>query len=146
VHRREHMQTVNDEQIDFGRRLGLDLNGKSVSEALAMLHDAVDRDFLKLSDLGKATPKQVEFAAKFQRNISGLSRRVADAVVADLMMELNFAAIQNERLKPGVSVRNKHDVLERRLIISSIQSDGTVYFKGGNGARAWARSLIRIDE
>jgi hypothetical protein len=140
------MQRVSNEQIAFGRRLGLNLEGKSVSEALALIHDTIDRDFLKILDLGEATPKQVEFASKFQRNLSDTSRRVADAVVGDLMTELNYAAIQRERLAPGVTVRNRHDMLERKFIISSIQSDGTVYFKGGNGARAWARSLIRIDE
>jgi hypothetical protein len=139
------MQPVSDQQIAFGRRLGLDLEGKSISEALAMIHDVIDRDFLNLSDSSEATPKQIEFAAKFQRNLSHVSRRVADAVVGDLMTELNVAAIQRERLAPGVTVKNKHDIVERKLVISSIQPDGTVYFKGGNGARAWARSLIRIE-
>ena len=140
------MQPVSDEQITFGHRLGLDLDGKSVSEALAMIHDAIDRDFLGLSDLGGATQKQSEFAAKFQRDLSHVSRRVADAVVADLMTALNLAAIQRERLAPGVTVKNKHDIIDRERVISSIQPDGTVYFKGGNGARAWARSLIRVDD
>ena len=58
----------------------------------------------------------------------------------------DHAAIQRERLAPGVTVKNKHDLVERKLVISPIQPDGTVYFKGGNGARAWARSLIRVDD
>lgn len=140
------MQPVSEEQIAFGRRLGLNLEGKSITEALAMIHDTIDREFLGLPTLGAATPKQVAFAAKFQRGLSDVSRRVADAVVGDLMTELNLAAIQRERLEPGVTVKNKYDIIERKLVISSIQPDGTVYFKGGNGARAWARSLIRIDD
>ncbi|MGH6925483.1 MAG: hypothetical protein ACRED5_17285 [Propylenella sp.] len=140
------MQLVSDEQITFGRRLGLALEGMSVSEAMAMIHEAIDRDFLGLSDLGEATRKQLEFAAKFQRDLSHVSRRVADAVVEDLMTELNLAAIQREQLAPGVRVRNKHEIAQRKLVISSIQPDGTVYFKGGNGARAWARSLVRVGQ
>ncbi len=139
------MKIVTDKQIAFGRRLGLELDGKSVSEALAMIHDAIDRDFLDQSKLGEATPKQVQFAAKFQRDLSQVSRRIADAVVGDLMTELNLAAIQRERLATGVTVKNKHDVVQRKLVISSIQPGGTVYFKGGNGARAWARSLVRVN-
>lgn len=54
------MQSVSKKQIVFGQRLGLDLEGRSVSEALAMIHDAIARDFLGLSDLGAATPKQLE--------------------------------------------------------------------------------------
>jgi hypothetical protein len=46
------MQRVNEDQIAFGRLLDLELEGKSISEALAMLHDVVDRDFLGQSDLG----------------------------------------------------------------------------------------------
>ena len=61
------------------------------------------------------------------------------------MTELNLAAIQRERLATGVTVKNKHDVVQRKLVISSIQPGGTVYFKGGNGARAWARSLVRVN-
>ena len=78
-----------------------------------MIHDAIDRDFLDQSKLGEATPKQVQFAAKFQRDLSQVSRRIADAVVGDLMTELNLAAIQRERLATGVTVKNKHDVVQR---------------------------------
>jgi hypothetical protein len=56
----EEMRRFSNEQIAFGQRLGLDLEGKSVSEALALIHDTIDRDFLGLSDLGAATPKQLE--------------------------------------------------------------------------------------
>ena len=35
--------------------------------------------------------------------------------------------------------------VQRKLVISSIQPGGTVYFKGGNRARAWARSLVRVN-
>jgi hypothetical protein len=42
--------------------------------------------------------------------------------------------------------------LQRRLVALISQSyspalleDGTVYFRGGSGAKAWARSLIRAD-
>jgi hypothetical protein len=139
------LKSVSDEQIAFARRLGLDIEGKSKSEALAMILDVIDRDFLGLSDRGNATPKQVDFAAQFQRDLSQVSRRVADAIVNDLMTELNLAAIDREQLAPGVTVRNKHDRTEQLLVISSIQPDGTVFFKGGNGARAWARSLVRVD-
>ncbi len=139
------MQALSEKQIAFGKRLGLDLEGKSVSVALAMIHDAIDWNFLEVTNLGVATPKQLAFAARFQRNLSDVSRRVADAIVNDLMTKLNLAAIEHERLAPGVAVKNKHDVLERIFVISSITFDGTVYFKGGNGARAWARSLIRVD-
>ncbi len=140
------MDYVNKAQIAFGQRLGLDLAGKSVGEARAMIEDAIQRDFLTDEDLGSPTPKQVELAAKFQRDISGKSRRVGNAIINDLMKALNDEAIRRERLAPGVVVINKHDPLRLEHVISSIAEDGTVYFRGGNGARAWARSLLRSDE
>ena len=63
----------------------------------------------------------------------------------DLMTELNHETIENEALAPGVTVTNVHDNLGISLVVSSIQPDGTVYFRGGNGKRAWARSLRRRD-
>jgi hypothetical protein len=138
------MEYVTKTQITFGQRLGLDLAGKSVGEAQAMIEDAIQRDFLLDHDLGAPTPKQVELAAKFQRDISDASRRVGNAIINDLMTTLNHEAVRRERLAPGVAVVNKHDLLKKEYVISSITDDGTVYFRGGNGAKAWARSLIRI--
>ena len=87
------MKYVIEAQIAFGRRLGLDFIGKSVGDAQAMIEDLVERDFLLNQNLGTATPKQIELAAKFQKDISGATRRVAHAVIDDLMMELNREAI-----------------------------------------------------
>jgi hypothetical protein len=105
----------------------------------------IQRDFLLDQDLGAPTAKQVELAAKFQRDISGATRRVGNAIIDDLMTDLNLEAIGREKLAPGVAVINKYDSLKRKYVISSITADGTVYFRGGNGAKAWARSLVRSD-
>jgi hypothetical protein len=137
---------VSSDQVAFGKRLGLELDGKSVSEAYALILDMIDKDFFNITELGSATPKQIAFAAKYQRNIGAASRRVADAVITDLMTRLNDEAIERERLAPGVAVRNVHDAMQRKHVISSIREDGTIFFKGGNGAKAWARSLVRVDD
>jgi hypothetical protein len=140
------MDHVSDVQIAFGKKLGLDLIGKTVGEAHAMILDVIDREFSCLPNTNRPTPKQIELAAKFGRDISGISRRVGDAIINDLMTNLNHEAIEREQLAPGVVVTNKHDLLQREFVVSSIAPDGTVYFKGGNGAKAWARSLNRVDE
>ena len=75
-------------------------------------------------------------AAQFQRNIATASKRVGTAVVDDLLTELNHETIRRERLAPGVKVKNKHDPFEREWVISSISGDGTVFFRGGNGAES----------
>jgi hypothetical protein len=141
-----HVRLVSDAQIQFGCRLGLALTGKTVGVARAMIEDAIDCQFYGRNDLGEPTLKQIELARKFGREIAAVSRRVGDAIINDLMTDLNHEAIQSQRLARDVPVTNKHDPLHRRWVISSITEDGTVFFRGGNGAKAWARSLIRVDE
>lgn len=140
------MYYVTEAQIQFGRRIGLELAGKSLGVARAMIEDAIDCQFYGRNDLGEPTPKQIELARKLGRNISTVSRRVGDAIIDDIMTQLNHEAIESQRLAPGVVVTNKHDLLGRKIVISSIKEDGTVYFRGGNGSKAWARSLIRADD
>ena len=137
--------TLTEAQIAFGTRLGLDLNNKSVGVAYAMIEDAVQQGFFGQNDFGAPTAKQIELAAKFGIDITHATRSVSDAVITDIMFELNQKAITEQKLTAGTKVTNKYDILDTIRTISSIAEDGTVYFKGGNGARAWARSLVRVD-
>ncbi len=139
-----HIRKVNEAQVAFGKKLDLDLHGCTVTVAAARIEDAIDLGFRSVSDLGAPTQKQIELAAKFDYDIIGLSRREATAIIEDLMIQLNKEIIEYERLAPGVVVRNIHGPPDMHYIISSIHEDGTVYFRGGNGRRAWARSLRRV--
>jgi hypothetical protein len=140
------LNVVTAPQIEFGRRLGLDLEGKTVGVARAMIEDAIDCQFYGKNDLGQPSAKQIELALQFGHDISTTSRRVGHAIIDDLMTKLNLDAIATQHLARGVAVTNKHDLSRRKLVISSIKEDGTVFFRGGNGAKAWARSLIRTDD
>jgi hypothetical protein len=141
--RRRPMNIVTQAQIEFGRRIGLELSGKVVGVARAMIEDVIDSEFYGRTDLGKPTEKQIELARKFGHDITMASRRVGHATIDHIMTGLNYDAIASQKLARDVVVYNKHDPFRRKLIISSIADDGTVYFRGGNGARAWARSLVR---
>ena len=141
----DHVSTVGEAQVAFGNRLGIDLSGKSVGVARAMIEDVIERDFSGETNLGSPTAKQISLAAKFGFDISPMTRRVGNAVIDDIMFQLNKDAICSEGLRPGVEVINKHDIFRRRMVISSIADDGTVYFRGGNGMKAWARSLIHAE-
>ena len=88
------MRYVTEAQIAFGRRLSLDLTNKSLGQAEAMISDVIRRDFHGVTDLGSPTPKQIELAVKFQRDISGITRAVGDAVISDLMNDLNQQVIE----------------------------------------------------
>ena len=142
----KHIPRVNNNQVAFGAKLGLDLRGCTVSVALARIEDTIDIGFHGATNAGNPTKKQIALAAKFGYDIASLSRREGFAVIDDIMTELNHETIESESLAPGVTVVNVHDILEMPLVISSIYPDGTVYFLGGNGKRAWARSLRRFAE
>lgn len=137
--------TVNERQVEFGHKLGLDLAECTISVALAKLQDRIDIEFWDKKELGRPSEKQIHLAAEFGYDISNTTARVGSAIVDDILEQLNSESICAQGLKPGDRVRNKWDSLERTWVISSIQEDGTVYFKGGNGQRAWARNLVKVD-
>jgi hypothetical protein len=139
-----HIPRVTKQQAEFCAKLGLSVSGDTVGLALAKLHDMVALHFYEEYDLGRPTDKQIDLAAQFHIDISTRTRREGKAIISDLMIELNMASIEEQSLAPGVPVVNKWDEHNRTEIISSIQDDGLVFLKGGNGKRAWARSLKRI--
>jgi hypothetical protein len=138
-----HIPLVSARQVAFGARLGLDQAGCTVRVAEARIEDCVRAEFHGDSLL-QATPKQILLAAEFGYDIAGCSRRVAHAVIGDLMEQLDRETIIAEGLAPGVTVTNIHDRLSRHFVVSSVQPDLLVYFKGGNGHKAYARSLRRV--
>ena len=123
----KHIPRTSDDQARFGEKLGLDLRGCTLSVAMARIEDAVDIGLHGTLNLGNPAPKQIAFAATFRYDIAGLSRREGDAVVDDLMTELNHEAIEAEGLVPGVTVVNIHDSTGSTFVISSVHPDGTVY-------------------
>ena len=137
-----HVRLVDEGQITFGARLGLDLRGSTIGVAAARIEDCIHSEFHG-ETLLRATAKQAELAAKFGYDITNSTRRIAHAVIADIMEQLDREAIIAEGLVPGVAVTNIHDKRPRQYVISSVQPDLLVYFKGGNGKKAHARSLKR---
>ena len=133
---------VNEHQTAFGARLGLDLAGCTLRVAAARIEDCVRSEFHGEKPL-QATEKQAALAAKFGYDIMASTRRIAHAVIADIMEQLDRETIIAEGLAPGISVTNIHDNHPMHYVISSIQPDLLVYFKGGNGKKAYARSLKR---
>ncbi len=139
-----HIAKVDKDQVAFGVKLDLNLWDCTLSVAAARIEDAIDQGFYGVTDLGTPSKKQVELAAKFGYDISRLSRREGAAVIDTLMTQLNIETIEAEGLAPGIVVTNIYDSFEQHYVISSVYPDGTVYFRGGNGKHAWARSLRRV--
>ena len=136
------MVKASRKQIVFCMQLGIDVEGNTVGVANAKLLEEVQKSFWGIEQLESPTEKQIELAAKFSIDISIMSRVVGSAYLNDIMSQLNHNTIREQKLRPGLHVFKRYDSLEMEYVISSISEDGTVYFKGGNGQKAWARSLI----
>jgi hypothetical protein len=137
------VEKVNTEQIKFGKKIGIELSGLSIGVAKAKIDDFIDKYFYN-KELESLTPKQIKYAHDLGFDISEMTRRQGEAFLCDILYNKNFEIIQKEKLMSGVTVKNIYDKFNRVEIISSITKDGTVYFKGGNGKRAWARNIRRI--
>jgi RNase H-fold protein (predicted Holliday junction resolvase) len=137
------VEKANQEQILFGKKLGLDLTGCSIGVAFAKIEDVIDLEFYKI-ELKTLTEKQINFGRNLGFDISKMSKRQGEAFLDDILYQMNCEVIKNEQFKPGVEVKNIFDKYNDIEIISSISKDGTVYFKGGNGKRAWARNLRKV--
>ncbi len=136
---------VNTIQIEFCKKLGLDVKHDTISVAIAKIEDCIQQLFWGNSDIGSPSEKQKQLALQFGIDISSTSNRVWNAIIDDIMNQLNVNSIKSQNLHSGVNVIKRNDHFKTIYVISSIK-DGTVYFKGGNGQKAWARNLIRLDD
>jgi hypothetical protein len=134
--------TVSEAQVACGRKLGLELASATVGVALAKIEDWLDQYFWG-KDLGRPTQKQIALAQQFDYDIASETRRVGSAIIGDIMTQLNLESIEWQHLEPGAVVTNKWEQPGSTYTISSIEEDGLVFFKGGNGEKAWARNLIK---
>ena len=135
---------VSPAQVAVGKKLGLELEGKSVRVADAIIKEYLLVNFWGMPAPGKPTDQQCAFAMEFGFDIQSLSFTVGSAVVRDIIDHLNKEAIEQHHLEPGTIVRFRRHPEKNEFVISSISPDGTVYFKGGKRQKAWARSLERV--
>lgn len=136
------IKKADEIQISLCKKFGLDVRNDTASVAYAKLIDCLDKKFWKSEQI-MPTEKQIELARKFDIDISKYSKEVGEAIISDIMLQLNIDSIKRQDLKPGDEVRYKDDKIGRILTISSIKEDGNIFFKGGNGNRAWARNVVK---
>jgi hypothetical protein len=138
----------SEEQRALAATLGLTIRLDSHDVAAARLFDAV-AVAIGFEPPEPASERQKSFADSLGTNVARDTKRVASAKIGESLFQKNQAAIASLELKPGDRVvRVEHfefdgedRVLEREFIISSIQPNGRVFFKGGNGQGAWPTQL-----
>jgi len=103
-------------------------------------------------DLSPATKKQIDFANKFDVDVSGYTKNLASIVLTKIIQIENQESIDKQNLKQGDIVQihyknNKYNTeysIKEKYTISSIKN-GMAYFKGGNGKKASARNIQKIN-
>ena len=138
----------SEDQYTLAALLRIDVSDDSRDVAAAKLLDAVAIS-LGFEPAELASERQRAFAASLGANVEELSKRVASARIGELLMAKNLRAIKDMNLKPGDQVvriqsfefQGETRILEQEFVISSVQPNGRVFFKGGNGQGAWPTQL-----
>ena len=128
--------------------LKLDLGNDSRDVAAAKLLDAVAVS-VGFEPAEPASDRQRAFAESLGASVEGITKRVASARIGELLLAKNLKAIEEMNLMPGDHVvrvqsfefQGETRVLEQEFVVSSVQPNGRVFFKGGNGQGAWPTQL-----
>lgn len=144
-------RTPSTEQISLAAAVGVDVSADTFDIAAARLQDAV------ASAIGWEAPepasdRQKTFASSLGKDVAGDSKRVASAKIGEALFDNNQAAIASLALKAGDRVIRAErfefggevQTLEQEFVVSSIQPNGRVFFKGGNGQGAWPTQLRKV--
>lgn len=142
--------TVSEAQLKLAQLAGVDVQGDSFDVAAAKLLDAVALA-IGYEPGEPSSERQRSFAASLGCTVTHDSKRVASAKIGDALFAKNQEAIAALAFNPGDRVVRVHQfefegelrTLEQEYVISSIQPNGRVYFKGGNGQGAWPTQLRR---
>ena len=139
-------------QIEIAAAVGVDISSDSRDVAAARLRDYLAPAFGEKRKVRLTTPSQIEFARDLGFDVSSYSVSIAFAKIAQHLSALNQRALRRLRLKPGDRVRRisdfemngKKQSYSEEFIVSSIQPDGRVFFKGIGCRSGWPTQLERV--
>lgn len=128
--------------------LGLDIGTDTFDVVAARLLDAV-APAIGHEPPEQSSERQRAFAASLGHNVAADTKRVASAKIGEALFAKNQDAISSLGLKSGDRVvrvkrfefEGEMRTLEQEFVVSSIQPNGRVFFKGGNGQGAWPTEL-----
>ena len=130
------------EQKEFAKKLGINLTGIPKNVAIAMMNDTIRTGFNGMKTK-LATQKQVEFGKQFNWDFSCMTSSIAFAYIKNILWELNFVIIEQQRLRPGVWTENIYNKEKRQIL--SIDKNGLVRFADLRRPYRYARSLLRCN-
>lgn len=148
------MAIPNNHQIHLATLLDVDIVADTERVAAARLEDKVAPAIYPGQELRLATDRQVAFGRSLILDLTNDSFRVASAKIDDELRVRNRTAANDLGLKPGDRVVKRQRVeingtchdLDQEYIVSSVDENFRVWFKGGNGQGAWPTQLEKIAE
>ena len=140
--------SLSQEQVRLAALLGIDITPDSFDVAAARLQDAV-AGAVGYEPPEQSSERQRAFASSLGCDVSTDSKRIASAKISEALFAKNQEAIAVLNLQPGdrvirVTQFEFEGILrsfEQEFVVSSIQPNGRVFFKGGNGQGAWPTQL-----
>lgn len=143
---------TSEAQAALARLLDIDVTSDAFDVAAARLLDAV-ASAIGFEPAEPSSERQRLFAASLGCEVSDDTKRVASAKIGEALYVKNQEAIAALSLKAGDRVvRTEHfefdgemRTISQEFVVSSIQPNGRVYFKGGNGQSAWPSQLSKAN-
>lgn len=141
-------------QQQIATALGIDISKDSQTVAAARILTFVGPALLEKDQSKPATERQVAYAESLGLSVAADSTLVAGAKIGDELFARNKAAAERMRLKPGDRVRVRrqfehngetHELVDE-YVVSSVQPDCRIMFKGGNGMGAWPTQVEKIED
>ena len=132
---------ITKKQKEFAHLIGIDTNDDNENVLYARIIDFIDQNIFNKINTKKLSEKQIAFALKHGIDITNENYSVGNVIIDQIMEKLDMESINRQDLKVGDKVYMR-DHLNNEYVISSIK-EGIVYFKGGNGAKAHARNIVK---
>ena len=147
------MGKPNPDQVKLASILNVDVTLDTEFVAAARLEDAVSPAIHPSGEPRNATERQIAFGRSLGLDLNNDSFRVASARIDEELRNRNHAALNALQLKPGDRVIKRHRIeidgqvhdLDQEYVVSSVDDNLRVWFKGGNGLGAWPTQLEKVN-
>ena len=147
------LEAPTEDQQRVAAALGIDISRDTRDVAAGRIHTAVGPAILSKRAKDPASERQVELGKKIGIDVVGDSSLVASEKIGDRLFIINRAAAEKLQLKSGDRVRVRRRVEDggateehvEEFLVSSVQPNGRIMFKGGGCPGAWAGQVERID-
>ncbi|MFM9961666.1 MAG: hypothetical protein ACKV2Q_10620 [Planctomycetaceae bacterium] len=132
--------------------MGIDISQDTCDIAAARIHAFIGPAIHSKAAEYHASERQIEFARDIGLEVVSDSSLVASAKIANELFVRNMAALEQLQLKPGDRVRVRHEIeMDGELkewvdefVVSSVQPNCRIMFKGGNGSGAWPTQVEKV--